>query len=352
MDSGSSLVGWGQGLENLGDIVAADVEVGREADPALAGGGGDFVEFEVADEHFAFDSGMAKTNYAGTGGGRAFEHDFVALGTQAFVELSGALHNGGLDVFDACFEKEFERSALAEAADGVEGAAFIAAGVGAEGHIAGTVIGKVGGIGPAEFDGFDGVEAAVTDVKDAIAFRAEHPFVAVGGERVDVGGFDVDGEDAHALNGVDEEEAAVLVAELANGIEIDTVAAEIVDEADGEQACAGYGGGDGFEGVVNGEPGELDTAFFEEKPGIVVGGEFFLEGDDAVAGLPMEAEGDDGDAFGSVFDDGNFGGARVDEAGSGLAEAGLGIEPFVVMEGAELAGVVGKPAHGVGGAAR
>ncbi len=41
------------------------------------------------------------------------------------------------------------------------------------------------------------------------------------------------------------------MAELADGFEIDTKAAEVIDEADGEQAGAGDGCCDFFEGVVD-----------------------------------------------------------------------------------------------------
>ncbi len=175
--------------------------------------------------------------------------------------------------------------------------------------------------------------------------------MTVGGERVDVSGFDIDREDTHALNGVNEIKTGVLMAELANGFEIDAKAAEVVDEADGEEACARNGGGDCFEGIVDGEPGDLDAELFETKPGIVIGRKFFFEGNDSIAGFPGKALGDDGNAFGGVFDDGDFFGRGVDEARRGVAEAGVGIHPLVVMERAELAGIVGEPANGVGGTA-
>ena len=87
--------------------------------------------------------------------------------------------------------------------------------------------------------------------------------MAVGGKGINVGTLDVDGISAHALDGVDEEEAAMLVAEVAEGVEIDAIAAEIVDVADGEQARSGEGGGDGLQAVVNGEPGQLDTLLLQ-----------------------------------------------------------------------------------------
>ena len=90
---------------------------------------------------------------------------------------------------------------------------------------------------------------------------------------------------------------------------------------------------------------------FQAKPGVVIGREFFFEGDDAIASFPIDAEGDGGDAFGGVLDDGDFFRRRIDEAGGGLAQAGVGIHPFVVVQGAEWQSIFGQPANGVGGAA-
>ncbi len=95
----------------------------------------------------------------------------------------------------------------------------------------------------------------------------------------------------------------------------------------------------------------MDAELFETKPRIVVGRELFFKGDNPIAGFPGKALGDDGNAFGGVLDDGDFFRRGVDEAGGGVAEAGVGIHPLVVMERAELAGIVGKPANGVGGTA-
>ena len=76
-----------------------------------------------------------------------------------------------------------------------------------------------------------------------------------------------------------------------------------------------------------------------------------MEGDDLIAGAPIEAEGDGGDAFRGVFDDGDFAGGGVDHLGRGGAETVIAGHPLGIVEGAPNFGVGGEPAHGLGGPA-
>lgn len=326
--------------------------MGGEAEPALAWGAEDALVAELGVGKAGVGAGFADADDAGGGGGGAVAEDFVAAFAGAVGEAVSDGEDGGGDLIDAGFEEEFEGSAETEGADDVEGAGFVASGVGAEGHVAGGVIGPGGDVGPAELDGFDLVLPVAGDEEDAGAFGAEEPFVAVGGEGVDVHGADVEGEGAEALDGVDEEEDAEAAADFADGGEVGAVAAEVLDEADGEEAGAAGGLFDLFEGIKARKPGNADAAgLLQFLPDVVVGGKFFVEGDDAVAGLPGEAEGDGGDAFAGIFDEGDFGGVGVGEAGGGGADAVAGGHPIGVVEGAVEAGVVGHEFHGIGCAA-
>lgn len=322
-----------------------------DPEPSGAGGGDEAGVAEAGVGHAHVLLAAAQADDAGTGFGGTGGHEFVAFGGGPGGDFVGTGEDRCADAGDADLVEELEGGAKAVTADGVEGAGFVAAGVGAESHIAFAVIGMTGDVGPAELDGFDFVLAILLDVEDAAAFGAGEPFVAVGGEGVDLHGADVEGEDSEALDGIDEEEDAVAGADGAEGGEGGAVAGEELDEADGEEAGAASGGFDFFEGVGGFEPVDQDTFGGEFLPRVLVGGEFAAEGDDAVSGVPVETEGDGGDAFGGVFDDGDFAGGGVDHLGGGGAEAVIAGHPLAVVVGAPLFGVVGEPAHGVGRAA-
>ena len=63
---------------------------------------------------------------------------------------------------------------------------------------------------------------------------------------------------------------------------------------------------------------DFNTPPLEPQPGIVVGRELFAEGNYAVARLPIEAQGNGGDALGSVFNNGDFVRRGMDEPGGGM----------------------------------
>ncbi len=65
--------------------------------------------------------------------------------------------------------------------------------------------------------------------------------MAVGSQRVDAGLPHVERKGAQALNGVHHEEAAVAMADLPDRFQVGAAAAEVLNEADGEQAGAAGG---------------------------------------------------------------------------------------------------------------
>ena len=68
-------------------------------------------------------------------------------------------------------------------------------------------------------------------------------------------------------------------------------------------------------------------------------------------GLPIEAHGEGGDAFGGIFDEGDLAGVGVDQAGGGGAEPVVDGEPLVVVEAAVMEAIVGEVLEGVGATA-
>ena len=203
-------------IEEAGDVVRGDVEVRGDAEPPGAGGGEEAGVAEAGVGEAGILLRVADADDAGACGGRpGGGHEFVTFSKGAGSDLVGSGGYGLGDVGDADFVEEFEGGAEAVAADGVEGAGFVAAGVGAKGEVALAVVGVGGGVGPAELDGLDLVLAVLLNVEDAAAFGAGEPFVTVGGEGVDAHGADVEGEGAEALDGVDEEEDLAAVANFA-----------------------------------------------------------------------------------------------------------------------------------------
>src|SRR5947199_9742699 len=113
----------------------------------------------------------------------------------------------------------------------IERPAFVSPGVRPEPQIARGVISVLRDIGPAEFDRADAVQPILAYIKNAAALRPEQPFVPIGGERVDVGGFHVDGESAQSLDRVDKEKAGVTLADLSDSIQIGAISARLLHES-------------------------------------------------------------------------------------------------------------------------
>ena len=250
-----------QGFQNPIYIRWADVEVRRHADPALARRGGDHLALQIGDDHAAIDRRMAEADNARARNGSALDQSLVPAVPDSFVKAVGEGIDGGCGIFDAYFKKQFDGRAMAEAANGVERAALESARIRAKRHVARGVIGILGSVGPTELDRFDGIEHLLADKENAVAFRPEHPLMAVGRESVDRGGLDVDGKNAHPLNRVHKKEAIVAAAkERPISVRLDAVAAQVVDEADAEEARARDGFRYFVQRVVNREPGDLDLA--------------------------------------------------------------------------------------------
>ncbi len=325
--------------------------MGGDAEPTGTGGGDDSFLLHVAPDDAAIDPGFAERDDAGAGFRGTGSEKFVAFGEGAGGDAIGKREDGRGDVGYADLIEVTESGLQAEAADRIEGAGFVAAGIGAEGHVAGGVVGVGGGVGPAKFDRIDLVLAVALDVENAAAFGAGEPFVAIGGGGVDAAFTDVEGEGTEALDGIDEEEDIVTVADFADGFQVGAVTGEELNEGDGQKAGS-FGGAVNFvQGSIGAEPGDFYAAGLETDPGVLVGGKLVVEGDDAVAGAPIESKGDGGDAFGGIFNNCNFAGVCVAHFGRFDAEGFVAGHPLVVVEGAKLFGIGGEPAHGFGGGA-
>ena len=142
-----------------------------------------------------------------------------------------------------------------------------------------------------------------------------------------------------------------LTAQLAEGVEIVAEAAGILDEAEGEQACAVV---DGAANVVDPQPAiaaldatQLDAARGEVQPGIDVGGIFLGGDDDVVAGLPRQALGDDADAFAGVLDEGHVERIGVEQPTGQAAHFVDALEPAALVDEAVGGEVVGPLVQGV-----
>lgn len=72
-------------------------------------------------------------------------------------------------------------------------------------------------------------------------------------------------------------------------------------------------------------------------PGVDVGGVFDGGGDDLVAELPVQAIGDDADAFAGIFDEGDFVAMGIEQSGGALAKFFDVLMPI----GAEIGGGLG-----------
>src|SRR5579872_3882123 len=108
-------------------------------------------------------------------------------------------------------------------------------------------------------------------------------------------------EDTKTLNRIYHVNATITMTDLTNCLNRRPVSGQELDEADGEQAGSAGGCVDAVEGVADGEPRDGNALFFEPLPGKIVGREFFAEGYNAVAGTPVQADGDRSDPLRCVF---------------------------------------------------
>src|SRR5579863_9324688 len=201
---------------------------------------------------------------------------------------------------------------------------------------------------PADLYGLDFILARLPHVENSAAFGTEHPLMAVGGQSVDLRGFYVDGKRSHALDRVEEVEAAAARADFADLHQVDAVAAQILHEANGQQACARGGFVDLLKIVEDGKPAERDAFGFEPLPREIIGREFFLKRYYYVAGLPSDTGGHDGDALGSVLDDGYFGRLRIEDSRGGIPHALIGRHPVPIVNAAEFESILREASHSLG----
>src|SRR5881296_203242 len=120
----------------------------------------------------------------------------------------------------------------------IQSAAFVTARVRTQRHIPRGVVVVPGHVGPPELDRANAILAALAHIEDATTFRAEQPFVPVGGQRVDPGLLDIQRKGPKTLDRIDKEEAAAPPADLADGVQIGAITTEVLDETDGEQPRA------------------------------------------------------------------------------------------------------------------
>ena len=313
---GGDDAGVAHALENGGHVFGGVAE-GGDAGGVCAGGGGD---------------------------------DFVTEGLEGFDDLLFEVEDAGGDFIDADGEDEVDGGFHAVDAGDVERAGFVALGGGVEGDfgLGDEVRGE--DVPCAEEGGADEVEMFFLHVDDADGEGAEHPFVGVGAEEVDV--LDGGGECAEGLDGIEGEEDAALVEEAADGIDIDAVSGEEAARGEGDEAGArGECGGDDFGGDLAGAGGlELadDDAFAGEiEPGVDVGGVIAGVADDFVAGLPLDAVCEEAEAEGGGAEEGDLIGLGADELGAG--DAGLFYIVQHLGEFLRLAGgILDVAGHGVG----
>src|ERR1019366_1912175 len=211
---------------------------------------------------------------------------------------------------------------------------FIPARIRPQGHIARAVVGIASHIRPTEFDGFHAVLKCLIYVEDGATFGAQQPLVPVGGQSVDVAGPDVEWKCAKSLNRIYKINAMVTLTNLTYFLNWCAVSAEELHEADGQQSSAAAGLVDLLQGIVDGEPRNLDPFCFQALPRVHVGRKLFEETHHAVAGLPIQPESDGGDALGGVLDQRDLAGIGIHQAGGRDAETMVDGQPLVVVEAA------------------
>lgn len=187
--------------------------------------------------------GGGETDDAGPLLGFAGTDDLIPLFFQAGNEDVGEEFKPLADWIDAGRLEEFEGGFEGEEAGDVIAAAFETTGVGAEGVVVVAVILGVDDVHPADHEGPGVLEEFAAAIEDAGAFGAQEPFVAVGGEIVDLHGFDVNWNYSQGLDAVDTEADFSLGAELSDAEEIMALAAGEFDVGKGNEAGARVGGG-------------------------------------------------------------------------------------------------------------
>ena len=131
--------------------------------------------------------------------------------------------------------------------------------------------------------------------------RAEHPFVRIGAEEIDVRARDIERKSAERLDGVERKEDAALVQQRADGIHVDPVAAEKMAARQGDESgLRGERRRDEFRGDFARRRGlEIahgDSAPAEFEPRIDVRGVIAVVAEDLVALAPRQAIGEEAEA--------------------------------------------------------
>src|SRR5688572_8164560 len=112
---------------------------------------------------------------------------------QPVDQVIGQRLDARLDGVDAHLLEQGQAGAQPQNAGQVVGSAFQAAGVGLEAEVDLGVVEQIDHALPADGGGPDLVELVLADVENGRPFRGDQPLVAVGGEVIDLGGFDVHG---------------------------------------------------------------------------------------------------------------------------------------------------------------
>jgi len=199
------------------------------------------------------------------------------------------------------------------------------------------------------------MEAFASRVEDAGPLGSAEPFVAVGGEEVDLHGLHVDGQDPERLYGIDAEEHAFGAAGVAEGGQVGSKAAGELDGGDGDESGVGVDRVDelleGYASVVFGHRFELHAAWCEIHPGVDVGRELGGRGDDVVALMPRQAVGDEAKALAGVFAERNLLGRRVEQLSGEFADVVSAVIPLAVDRTAVL-GLLGVATDSLGSPVR
>ena len=137
-----------------------------------------------------------------------------------------------------------------------------------------------------------------------------------------------------------------------DGVEVDAIAAQKLHEADGEQAGAAAAPAQLLQVETSGgfrQQVELDSTLPQRRPGIEVGGEFAFHSDDAVAGLPVDAERHRAEAFGGILQNRNFPGSGSNQAGQIGFDGFVVASPLLPVRGAVFVDVGDQVAHRLAG---
>ena len=226
-----------------------------------------------------------------------------------------------------------QRCAQAGAACRVQSAAFVAAGTWLQAAIVAVLLESLQA-GPAQLGRLHQRHDLAIDVQDAAALRAGQPLVAGCGQRVDAASLDVERECAHALDGIQHEQAAAPPADLADR-------GQVPAEPGQEMHIAERGQPGALAGLVQivqiqPPPAQIQAAearaaaLLQFPPRHVVGGEIAGQPDHDVAVAPIDTVGNDAQPFRSVLGDRDLVRAAA-EHGCGLAaQARVILDPPLV----------------------